>query len=156
MKRLILLFSSTLLLLTSCVNNQKDKLAYSSDSTEVTEAPQGVNDEIKPVNLNEDEIIKAGFKSQKGLPTIVDFSAVWCGPCQQFKPIFKEAQKEYAGKVDFITVDVDSFPKLSEKYRISAVPTIIYFDAAGKELNRTQGFIGKEPFNVAINELLEK
>lgn len=45
--------------------------------------------------------------------------------------------------------------KFSEKYGIEAIPTVIYFDASGKELNRTQGFIGKEDFNAAVNQLLQ-
>lgn len=144
------------LLLGACTNNRKDRLVYSADSSAVTEAPKDVKDNISPSNLDENVLVQNGFKSEKGIPTVVDFSASWCGPCRQFKPIFEEAATVYAGKVDFISIDVDSFPKLSEKYGIEAIPTIIYFDSKGKEMNRTEGFIGKEPFNASINELISK
>lgn len=156
MNKIVISCIASILLLGACVNNQKDRLAYSADSTAVTEAPKGVSENIKPIDLDENIILNAGFKSENGFPTVVDFSATWCGPCKQFKPIFEEAKQTYAGKVDFLTIDVDSFPRISEKYGIEAVPTIIYFDAQGKEVNRTQGFIGKENFNVNINQLLNK
>lgn len=140
------------LILSGCVNNQKEKIGYSSDSDSVT--TENIADAVKSVNIDEETLVKAGFKSENGLPTIVDFSAVWCPPCQEFKPIFHDAAKLYAGRIDFIAVDVDSFPKLSEKYGVSAIPTVIYFDSEGKEINRTQGFLGKEDFSVAVEQLL--
>lgn len=75
-----------------------------------------------------------------GLPTIVDFSAEWCPPCRQLKPIFHSLKEEYTGKVDFVTVNVDSMPQLAEKYNISSIPALVYLDADGKEVYRSVGF----------------
>jgi thioredoxin 1 len=43
--------------------------------------------------------------------TITDFYADWCGPCQAMKPIFKEVEGEYSGKVTFTKVDVEASPQ---------------------------------------------
>ena len=146
---------ASLMLFGACVNNQKEKNGHPADKNPIVRNDNNKADAMPAANIDEEAILKAGFRSEAGLPLIVDFSAAWCGPCRQFKPIFHETAANYAGKVDFLTVDVDSFPKFAEKYGIEAIPTVIYFDASGKELNRTQGFIGKEDFNAAVNQLLQ-
>ncbi len=61
-------------------------------------------------------------------PIIVDFKAVWCGPCHRFAPIFEQAAKDFNGKVTFVQVDVDDVPDLSNRYQIQYVPTIKLFN----------------------------
>jgi thioredoxin 1 len=61
-------------------------------------------------------------------PIIVDFKAVWCGPCHRFAPIFEQAAKDFNGKVTFVQVDVDDVPDLSNRYQIQYIPTIKLFN----------------------------
>lgn len=75
-----------------------------------------------------------------GLPVIVDFSAEWCPPCRQLKPIFADLKTEFEGKVDFVTVNVDSVPDLSREYNIESIPALIYLNEDGKEIYRSVGF----------------
>lgn len=58
------------------------------------------------------------------IPVIVDFSAVWCGPCQRMKPKFESAAAKYTN-VLFLTVDIDDNWRLSSEFGIRAVPTIV-------------------------------
>lgn len=87
-------------------------------------------------------------------PIIIDFSANWCGPCQAFKPSFEKAAEEYAGKVEFITVDVDKNPEMAQKYNVLSIPTVIYL-APGKEPRTKVGLMTYEDFKASIDELLK-
>lgn len=61
--------------------------------------------------------------------TLVDFYAAWCGPCKTMQPILEEYKKQVGDKVRILKLDVDSpaNASLSHKYRVSAVPTLIFF-----------------------------
>lgn len=61
------------------------------------------------------------------LPVLVDFSAIWCGPCQMMGPVLEQLAAEYAGKAKIVTVDIDRSMDLAEKYRIMSVPNMILF-----------------------------
>lgn len=60
-------------------------------------------------------------------PTLVDFHAVWCGPCKMMEPILKSVHKKYGEKISFLKVDVDKNPAASNAYGIQGVPTLILF-----------------------------
>lgn len=155
-KTFVLAVALASLALGSCVNDRKEKTGQEADTAVApkTEAAAVAAGHVS--DIDEKAILESGFKSEKGLPLVVDFSAVWCGPCQQFKPIFHKAAADFEGRIDFLAIDVDSFPSLAEKYGVSAIPTVVYFDAAGKETNRTTGFVGADDFNAALNALLGK
>lgn len=61
------------------------------------------------------------------LPVLVDFFAVWCGPCQMMAPSIAEIAKEQEGKFKVGKIDVDQSPMTAEKYGIMSVPTLIFF-----------------------------
>lgn len=59
------------------------------------------------------------------VPTIIDFNAVWCGPCQRFKPVFHKVAEEFKGKALFVSVNTDSCPDIAQKYQIQSIPQIV-------------------------------
>ena len=79
-----------------------------------------------------------------GLPKLWDFSATWCSPCKEQKPIIHELQKEYAGKLEIRIIDVDENGELSGKFGIKAIPTQVFLDAEGNELSRNTGLMSKD------------
>lgn len=71
--------------------------------------------------------------------TVVDFNAVWCGPCRQLAPVVEEMAKKYAGKVTFVSVDVDRFGDLFAAWNLgSSIPAVLFISPDGK----TEAFIG--------------
>lgn len=76
----------------------------------------------------------AGAVSSGKHPKVLDFSAVWCGPCKRFAPTFDRLASKYSGRVDFIHADVDSpkFKNLAQKYQVNVVPTLVFLTADGR------------------------
>ena len=58
------------------------------------------------------------------VPTIIDFNAVWCGPCQRFKPVFHKVAEEFKGKALFVSVNTDSCPDIARSTRFSLSPRL--------------------------------
>lgn len=87
------------------------------------------------------------IKSDK--PTLVDFYATWCGPCQQLSPIVNSVKKELTGQMKVIKVDVDKNKSVSNKFKIRSLPTLAIFQN-GKIIWRESGMKSKtELMNIA-------
>jgi len=80
----------------------------------------------------------------KAIPRMVDLGATKCIPCKLMAPILEDLKKTYVGKLDVQFIDVWENPDAGKKYGINVIPTQIFFDAAGKELFRHEGFFGKD------------
>lgn len=83
---------------------------------------------------------------------MIDLGATECIPCKMMAPIIEELQKEYAGRVDIIFIDVWKDPAQAKKYGIRAIPTQVFFDKNGNEVHRNIGFMDKK----RIVEILSK
>ena len=87
------------------------------------------------------------------LPRLVDLGADKCIPCKMMAPVLKELKKEYDGRMEVEFIDVWKKPEAGKAYKISLIPTQIFFDSAGKELFRHQGFISREDILAKWKEL---
>ncbi len=76
-------------------------------------------------------------------PVLVDFTAVWCGPCKTLEPIVKQLAQDWAGKVKVVKLDIDSNPNVTMQYHIMGVPTLMLF-VNGQPSQRLTGYQPKD------------
>lgn len=93
------------------------------------------------------------FKGQR--PVIIDFNAKWCGPCRQLTPIFEKLANEYAGKVDFYSVDIDKERELASAFGVSSIPALLFIPMEG-EPKGSLGLIPEENLRQSIDSILIK
>jgi thioredoxin 1 len=102
------------------------------------------------------EITDANFeelvmKSDK--PVMIDFWAVWCGPCRMVAPIVEEMATEYEGKAVIGKVDVDSNPGIAVKFGIRNIPTMLFIKN-GEVADKQVGAAPKPTFTAKLDALL--
>ncbi|TLY22617.1 MAG: thioredoxin [Nitrospirae bacterium] len=93
------------------------------------------------------EVVKAD-----GL-VMVDFWAVWCGPCQMVAPIVEELAEEYDGKVKIVKLNTDENPDIAGRYGIMSIPTLLFFKG-GQPVDKVVGAVPKRVLKEAIDKLL--
>ncbi|MFG2525529.1 thioredoxin [Streptomyces sp. NPDC048527] len=77
--------------------------------------------------------------AEKAAPIVlVDLWATWCGPCRMVSPALEQVARELAGKIKLVKVDVDQAPRLSQRFQVQAVPTLLLLDQ-GEAIARQAG-----------------
>lgn len=91
--------------------------------------------------------------AQKPLPRLVDLGAGKCTSCKMMTSVLDELKTSCAGKLEVIFIDVWENQQAGEQYGIRMIPTQIFYDVAGKELFRHEGFFSKEDILAKWKEL---
>src|SRR3990172_1930385 len=102
------------------------------------------------------ELTDANFEEtviKSGKPALIDFWAVWCGPCRMVGPIVEEIAKEYDGKAIIGKVDVDNNPQIAQKYGIRNIPTILFIKG-GEVVDKQVGASPKATLTSKLDAIL--
>jgi thioredoxin 1 len=95
---------------------------------------------MKPVTFTDDNFEMEVLKSDK--PVLVDFWAVWCGPCKMIAPFVEELANELEGKAKIGKLDVDNNQESAIKYGVRSIPTVLIFKG-GKVVDTIIGAVPK-------------
>ena len=88
---------------------------------------------------------------QSETPTLVDFFATWCGPCQAMAPVLEQLKEKMGEKVRILKIDVDKNAAVADKFKIRGVPTFILF-RSGEIMWRESGAMSLGVLEQKINE----
>ncbi len=89
----------------------------------------------------------------KDMVTMVDLGATSCIPCKMMAPIIEELAAEYRGKAAILFVDVWQNPDEAKKFKVSMIPTQIFFDRVGNEIYRHSGFLDKNTIMAQLAQM---
>jgi thioredoxin 1 len=85
---------------------------------------------------------------------LVDFWAVWCGPCRMIAPIIEELANEYGEKLKVVKLNTDENPDIASKYKIMGIPTLIIFKN-GEKVDQMVGAVPKPQIKSKIDSFLD-
>ena len=103
---------------------------------------------IEATDANFEELV---LKSDKLV--VVDFWAVWCGPCRMVGPIINELSEDYKGQAVMTKLDVDNNPSIAQQFSIRNIPTLLFFKD-GKVVDKQVGAVPKAILSKKIDSLL--
>ncbi|KKQ98263.1 MAG: Thioredoxin [Candidatus Woesebacteria bacterium GW2011_GWC1_43_10b] len=101
------------------------------------------------LDVSDSEFEEKVLKSQ--IPVLVDFWAVWCGPCKMAEPVLNELSDEYKDKLVIMKLNVDENQGSTLKYQVMSIPTTILFKGS-QEVGRQIGFAGKNAYEDLIKK----
>jgi len=121
--------------------------------------PQGyinVVPEVRMASDNVKELTDENFESEvlkSEVPTLVDFWAVWCGPCKQIAPTVEALANEYKGRVKVAKMDVDHHQVVPQSYGVRSIPTLLIFKS-GKVVEQLVGAMPRSKLEAALQKHL--
>ena len=144
--------SAAFVALASCSGNTAGTAAEGNGEAAAVEEAAAVTAEEAVVELTAGttEIAAAD------VPTIIDFNAVWCGPCQRFKPVFHKVAEEFKGKAVFVSVNTDSCPDIAQKYQIQSIPQIVTVMPDGTATAGPTGYQEEADFKAYVESVVNK
>ena len=104
-----------------------------------------------------DAVSTAEFDKQvleSEMPVLVDFWAVWCGPCRAIAPAVDAVAEEYAGRAKVFKLNVDENPEIAGRYGVQSIPTLIVFKGGQKVNELVGGQNTQKTISAALSEQL--
>jgi len=114
-----------------------------------------IKNQTMPETIIEIKSLEEFNKILKDYPNkiiIIDFWAVWCGPCMFFAPVFKKLHEEFKNEFIFVKVNVDENNAIAMKYNITGIPTTLYIKN-GDVINKAVGALNYEQMKQVLEKL---
>lgn len=86
-------------------------------------------------------------------PVLVDFWAVWCGPCRMLAPTVEEIAGEYAGRLKVFKLNTDDNQEIASRYQIMGIPTLLFFKN-GNVVDKVVGVVPKRQIKERVDAIL--
>ena len=102
------------------------------------------------------EITDSDFEDQviqSELPVLIDFYAIWCGPCRMIAPVVEKLSKDYDGKFKFCKLNVDQNTQMATKYNVMSIPRLLFFNR-GEWVGEIQGAVPEGTLRARIEEIV--
>lgn len=109
--------------------------------------------EIDPGRTQDSDADVAALGLSRGGPTVVHFSAPWCGPCDRVRRVVAQVCDDL-GDVAHVEVDLDANPDTARRYSVLSLPTTLIFDGDGRQRYRTSGVPTAADLRSALKPLL--
>ena len=104
------------------------------------------------IEVHSSEEFNELLKNYPNKPIIIDFWAVWCGPCMFFAPIFKKLHGEFHKDFIFVKVNVDENNSIAMRYGITGIPTTLFIKN-GEVIEKIVGAMNYEGMKKVLNKL---
>ncbi len=143
----LLLASAMLMTFSACAQPSQDTSPAATSTENAVAAYVPTAGVVNEINQNDFAQVVAEWngtrewKFKGSRPAVIDFNATWCGPCRQLAPILKELAADYAGQVDFYSVDVDDNRGLASAFGVRSIPMLLICPVDGQP----QAIVGLHP-----------
>lgn len=88
------------------------------------------------------------------MPSILYFTASWCGPCKLQGPMMEKASEDYSDRLNITKVDIERENDLVKQYGIKSIPCVVLLDEKDAEINRVVGFISRNEFDAFVSDIV--
>jgi thioredoxin 1 len=106
---------------------------------------------LPPVYADTASAVRAALSS--GQPALIEFGADTCSQCKRMKVVLEGVSRRYQGRAQVVQVNVNRDRDVTRQFKVMVIPTLVFFDARGREVGRSYGFMDEVKVAKKLHEL---